>query len=1138
MASQGQLELEINANGGELDAIERQMLKMMQAAAKGMNIKADGSGAMAVINKLDGALTNMAKTAASITFKGLAVGGAAAVGGLMASVKAAGELEQQIGGSEAVFGEFANTIQKQGAEAYNKLGLSQSAYLQTANKMGALMKGSGIEGAQGVELTTKAMQRAADVASIMGVDVDAAMESVAGAAKGNFTMMDNLGVAIDDTKLNYYALEKGIGKTTKEMTQAEKVTLAMEMFLDKSSYAAGNYAKENATLAGSFQTLKGAFGNFLATGEGIDAVVESALNFGGIAMKMAAELAPKLAKGLMKAFDTIKPMIPGLLADALGNLAKVADSIFGTNFFSSIPKNIEKAVKEGAKLLDSLFGTDFSSKFGDFKLKMPDFDSLVNGAKKVGLAFVAMFAVVKGLKFASVLKGMGNPLKSLGSQASSTGSAMTGAFKGAFNIQAAAGFAIVIATVTVAIIALAAARDMVIPFLEGLAGVVVKLAGVFPVLATALSMLSPLVIAFGQAFAIVIAAVADAAAKLIPVLTKAFTTIVPIISEALETIVPIVAEAFATMMPHITEFAAVVLPILTEAFNQLVQIIADAMVQISAALGDNFVQIVQIVSDGAVQLVEAFQPIGDNIQAIIEALAPVIESLGNNIQSIVEVIAPVISEIIELFQNLLDEITPILEGIGDVIEEIGDAIVAVVDSISSGISGILDSIAGIFESMGNAALNAGKGIEKMANGIKTLVDLKLGDLVGTLAAVGNALGDFAKHSGAMEKLGSGMKKLADSITTIQTAAASLGVSMLIVMASFTGIVGIVPSITSALTELKTQVETTAPAFTTFAETALASMATLAGISVFTSMAVKAFTELSQGILSSTIGFITLMAIMSSITSSVTSFNASLSTLGTTVSHIISMLGSLVSIFSSTISIVGSLVSALSNLIHFIGITKNKIENLASAFRISMIAMATATITATQMIIVAFRIMSAAVVAVVRVMISQIQSLLNSLPGIFSSALSASVSAVNGYQGAFRSAGSNLGAAIASGIASSVNSIMSVIDRIANQASSRIASAVAGAKAQANASGLAYGTYTDSMLVYAGIDNNLAASPVNIMSANQASSRVETSNNVNVDVSGTFEASSQPVILQVDGQTLAQTIFKPLIKLMNKAKTRR
>ena len=53
-----------------------------------------------------------------------------------------GELEQNLGGSEAVFGEYASNIQKIGEEAYKNLGLSQSDYLATANKMGALFQGS------------------------------------------------------------------------------------------------------------------------------------------------------------------------------------------------------------------------------------------------------------------------------------------------------------------------------------------------------------------------------------------------------------------------------------------------------------------------------------------------------------------------------------------------------------------------------------------------------------------------------------------------------------------------------------------------------------------------------------------------------------------------------------------------------------------------------------------------------------------------------------------------------------------------------------------------------------------------------------------------------------------------------------
>ena len=52
-------------------------------------------------------------------------------------------------------------------------------------------KVQGIEQQRSLQLTE---QRAADMASVMGIDMSSAMEAVTGAAKGNYTMMDNLGV--------------------------------------------------------------------------------------------------------------------------------------------------------------------------------------------------------------------------------------------------------------------------------------------------------------------------------------------------------------------------------------------------------------------------------------------------------------------------------------------------------------------------------------------------------------------------------------------------------------------------------------------------------------------------------------------------------------------------------------------------------------------------------------------------------------------------------------------------------------------------------------------------------------------------------------------------------------------------------
>lgn len=174
------------------------------------------------------------------------------------------ELQQNLGGTEAVFSEFASSIQQSAAEAYKNMGLSASDYMATANKMGSLFQGSGVEQQRSLELTSKAMQRATDVASVMGLDTTAAMESIAGAAKGNFTMMDNLGVAMNATTLQAYALEKGINFKWDTASNAQKAELAMQMFFEKTEQYAGNFAKESSdTISGSMDAVKAAFSNVL-----------------------------------------------------------------------------------------------------------------------------------------------------------------------------------------------------------------------------------------------------------------------------------------------------------------------------------------------------------------------------------------------------------------------------------------------------------------------------------------------------------------------------------------------------------------------------------------------------------------------------------------------------------------------------------------------------------------------------------------------------------------------------------------------------------------------------------------------------------------------------------------------------------
>ena len=269
------------------------------------------------VEKKSSNLGSKVKSMAKGFAKGTAIIGTALAGITAKSVQMAGELEQQIGGTEAVFGKFASRVQDYSKEAFKTAGLSANDYMATMNKMGALMQGSGIDTEKSLDLSAKAMQRASDVASIMGIDIDSAMQSIAGAAKGNFTMMDNLGVAMNATTIEAYAMSKGINKSYNEMSKAEQVELAMEMFLEKTTYAMGNYAKENETFAGSLQTMKASISNLLAGTGDVDQVIESITNFGKIAVKSVGEMAPKVVNGIIGLINGLIPMLPTLLQNLL-----------------------------------------------------------------------------------------------------------------------------------------------------------------------------------------------------------------------------------------------------------------------------------------------------------------------------------------------------------------------------------------------------------------------------------------------------------------------------------------------------------------------------------------------------------------------------------------------------------------------------------------------------------------------------------------------------------------------------------------------------------------------------------------------------------------------------------------------------
>ena len=274
------------------------------------------------------------------------------------SVTAYGELEQNLGGADAVFGKYSESIKSSAEDAYRVMGTSQSEYLATANKMGALFQGSGVDQQRSLELTAQAMQRAADMASVMGIETSAALEAVTGAAKGNYTMMDNLGVAMNATTLKAYALSKGLDVTWDSASNAEKAEIAMQYFFENTEQYAGNFEREaRETVSGSIGLLTASVESLMAgLGNSEADIVNLTQNVIDAFNAVSDNVTPVLdtiALALPQVADNLVDALPDVLPGIAETAGKIGETLLN-GLLDNLPEMTETAVQLIADFAQSI----------------------------------------------------------------------------------------------------------------------------------------------------------------------------------------------------------------------------------------------------------------------------------------------------------------------------------------------------------------------------------------------------------------------------------------------------------------------------------------------------------------------------------------------------------------------------------------------------------------------------------------------------------------------------------------------------------------------------------------------------------------------------------------------------------------
>lgn len=150
-------------------------------------------------------------------------------------------------------------------DAQNLAGLSETMAKQYVGTFGAMAKSFKFTEEEAYNMSTALTQMAGDVASFYNLTQKEAYTKLKSVFTGETESLKDLGVVMTQTALDAYALEKGFGKTTAQMTEQEKVALRYRFVMDQLSGASGDFARTSGSWANQTRLLALQFDQLKAT---------------------------------------------------------------------------------------------------------------------------------------------------------------------------------------------------------------------------------------------------------------------------------------------------------------------------------------------------------------------------------------------------------------------------------------------------------------------------------------------------------------------------------------------------------------------------------------------------------------------------------------------------------------------------------------------------------------------------------------------------------------------------------------------------------------------------------------------------------------------------------------------------------
>lgn len=248
---------------------------------------------------------------------------------------------------DVTFTTMSDKVDEFAKNAAKSAGLSETMAKRYSGTFGAMAKAFGFAENEAFTMSTALTQLAGDVASFYNITQDEAYTKLKSVFTGETESLKDLGVVMTQTALDSFAMAEGYGKTTREMTEQQKVALRYQFVLKQLSAASGDFERTSDSWANLTRVFKLSIESIKANiGQGL-------INLFTPILKVINSLIERLAV-LASSFKAFTELISG--NKSTGSVSSVASDL------NELQNGYESSAESAEELANATNASDKANK--------------------------------------------------------------------------------------------------------------------------------------------------------------------------------------------------------------------------------------------------------------------------------------------------------------------------------------------------------------------------------------------------------------------------------------------------------------------------------------------------------------------------------------------------------------------------------------------------------------------------------------------------------------------------------------------------------------------------------------------------------------------------------------------------------